>query len=83
MRPQCPLLIFEPHLPLWVDRDHAFGQSDGAVVTVVQLLQDEAEVGLEQRRRQKPPEQRREVHEHGHQKKDVGEELQRGGKMKT
>lgn len=56
---------------------HAFGQSDGTIITPVQLLHDEAEVRLQERRRRKPPEQRRRVHQHRHQQQDVGEELDR------
>ena len=56
-------------------RGHALGQGDGSVIAAVQLLHDEAEVRLEQGRGREAPEQRRRVHQHGHQQQDVGEEL--------
>ena len=54
---------------------HALGQGDSPVVAAVQLLHDEAQVRLEQRRGREAPEQRWRVHQHGHQQQDVGEEL--------
>ncbi|PWA22379.1 hypothetical protein CCH79_00018195, partial [Gambusia affinis] len=57
----------------------AFGQSDGAVVAPIQLLHDEGEVRLQDRRCGKPPEQGGAVHQHRHQQQHVGEELERRG----
>lgn len=71
-----------PYVPVGVGearRVHPLGQRDGAVVAAVQLLHDERQVGLKQRRRRKPPEERGCRHEHGHQQQDVREELQDAG----
>lgn len=66
-------------LPLWGEqswRGHPLGQSNGAVVTVVQLFHDEAEVRQQEGRRRESPNQRGGVHQHGHQQQDVREKLQ-------
>lgn len=72
-------------VPVWGKQSrggHALCQSDGSIVTPVQLLHDEAEVRLQKRPCRKPPKQRRRVHQHRHQQQDVGEELHREEHLK-
>lgn len=67
-------------LPLWAQQSwggHAFGQSHSTIVTAIQLLNDEAEVRLQEMRRRKSPEQRWGVHHHRHKQQNVGKELEK------